>query len=165
MRLAFSKFGSLPRTRRRSVLIGAVVAAGISFIVGLIVVTVLELGVGKSLSCWVWDECTTESSAEASTLPSILGGGQRAGSSNTPQEVEEASPSEEGPSNLQQQPDDAPGTPQAPSQAPGDRSVQPGQRQGPSGVPAQEVQQQPPPGDAEFQQQRSPGDTPEEFGE
>jgi hypothetical protein len=128
--------------------------------------------VGKSLSCWVWDECSTESSAEASTLPSILGGGQRAGSSSTPQEVEEASPSEEeaspseeGPSNLQQQPDDAPGTPQAPSQAPDDRSVQPGQRQGPSGVPAQEVQQQPPPGDAEFQQQRSPGDAPEEFGE
>jgi hypothetical protein len=165
MRLAFSKFGSLPRSRRRSVVIGAVVAAGISFIVGLIVVTVLELGVGKSLSCWVWDECSTESSAEASTLPSILGGGQRAGSSSTPQEVEEASPSEEGPSNLQQQPDNAPGTPQAPSQAPDDRSVQPGQRQGPSGVPAQEVQQQPPPGDAEFQQQRSPGDAPEEFGE
>ncbi len=165
MRLAFSKFGSLPRARRRSVVIGAVVAAGISFIVGLIVVTVLELGVGKSLSCWVWDECSTESSAEASTLPSILGGGQRAGSSSTPQEVEEASPSEEGPSNLQQQPDNAPGTPQAPSQAPDDRSVQPGQRQGPSGVPAQEVQQQPPPGDAEFQQQRSPGDAPEEFGE
>jgi hypothetical protein len=164
MRLPFSKFGSLPRARRRSMLIGSVAAAGISFIVGLIVVTVLELGVGKSLSCWVWDECSTESSAEASTLPSILGGGQRAGSSSTPQK-EEASPSEEGPSNLQQQPDNAPGTPQAPSQAPDDRSVQPGQRQGPSGVPAQEVQQQPPPGDAEFQQQRSPGDAPEEFGE
>ena len=164
MRLAFSKFASLPRARRRSILIGGVVAAGISFIVGLILVTTLELGVGKSLSCWVWDECSTESSAQASesaggtssTLPSILGGGQRAGSSSTPQE-EEASPSnpqEEGPSNLQQQPDYPPGTPEAPSQAPYDPSVQPGQRQDRSGVSAKEDQQQPPPGDA-----------PEEFDE
>ena len=144
-------------------LIGSVAAAGISFIVGLILVTVLELGVGKSLSCWVWDECSTESSAEASTLPSILGGGQRAGSS-TPQEE---GPSSEGPSNLQQQPDYAPGTPEAPSQAPDDPSVQPGQRQGPAGVPEKvEVQQQPPPpGAAEDQQQPAPGDAPEESGE
>jgi hypothetical protein len=48
MRLAFSKFASLPRARRRSILIGGVVAAGVSFIVGLILVTALELGVGKS---------------------------------------------------------------------------------------------------------------------
>ena len=46
IRRPFSKFASLPRTRRRSVLIGSVAAAGISFVVGLIVVTGLELGVG-----------------------------------------------------------------------------------------------------------------------
>jgi hypothetical protein len=166
----FSKFGSLPRPQRRSILLGSVVAAGASILVGLIIITSLEFGVGKSLSCWVWDECPTESAAEgaSSTLPSILGGGQRAGSS-IPQEEgpsEEASPSEEGPSNVQQQPDNAPGTPEAPSQAPDDHSAQPGQRQGPAGVPEQvEVQQQPSPGDAEFQQQPSPGDAPEEFGE
>jgi hypothetical protein len=164
MRLAFSKFASPPRARRRSILIGGVVAAGISFIVGLILVTALELGVGKSLSCWVWDECSTESSAEASrsagassTLPSILGGSQRAGSS-TPQE--EASPSN-------QQPDYAPGVPGAPSQAspPANPSAQeePGQQQGPSGVPEEEDQQQSPPNGAPADQQQPPrSGTPED---
>jgi hypothetical protein len=181
MRLAFSRFASLPRARRRSILIGGVVAAGISFIVGLILVTTLELGVGKNLSCWVWDECSTESSAEgsesaggaSSTLPSILGGGQRAGSSSIPQEEEEASPSnaqEEGPSNLQQQPDYPPGTPKAPSQAPpapapANPSAQeePAQRQGPSGVPDKEFQQQSLPNGAPADQQQPPGSgTPED---
>jgi hypothetical protein len=161
MRLAFSKFGSLPRARRRSVVIGSVAAAGLSFIVGLIVVTVLELGVGKSLSCWVWDECSIESSAEgsrsagaSSTLPSILGGAQRAGSS-VPQE--EAGPSE-------QQPDFSPGPPGAPSQAPpANPSAQPGQRQGPSGVPEQEDPQQSSPNGAPADQQQPPrSGTPED---
>ena len=150
IKVPFSKFGSLPRPQRRSILLRSAVAAGVSILVGLIIITSLEFGVGKSLSCWVWDECPTEAAAEgaSSTLPSILGGGQRAGTSI---------PQEEGPSNLQQQPDYAPqqqpdyapGTPQAPSQAPDDPSVQPGQRQGPAGVPEKEDQQQlPPPGDA-----------------
>ena len=114
IRRPFSKFASLPRTRRRSVLIGSVAAAGISFVVGLIVVTGLELGVGKSLSCWVWEECSTEASsadgsgtARASTLPSILGGVQVA-SSSTPQV-------EANPSSPQQQPGSSPGMSGAPS--------------------------------------------------
>jgi hypothetical protein len=151
----FSKFGSLPRPQRRSILLRSVVAAGASILVGLIIITSLEFGVGKSLSCWVWDECPTEAAAEgaSSTLPSILGGGQSTGTS-TPQEAgpSEDGPSEDGPSNVQQQPDYAPGTPEAPSQAPDDPSVQPGQRQGPAGVPEKEDQQQPPP----------PGDAPGE---
>jgi hypothetical protein len=154
IKVPFSKFGSLPRPQRRSILLSSVVAAGVSILVGLIIITGVEFGEGKSLSCWIWDECPAESAAAegaSSTLPSILGGGQRTGTS-IPQE--EASPSEEGPSNVQQQPDNAPGTPKAPSQAPADSSAQPGQRQGPFGVPENEVQQQPPPGDA-----------PEEFGE
>jgi hypothetical protein len=164
IKVPFSKFGSLPRPQRRSILLRSVVAAGVSILVGLIIITSLEFGVGKSLSCWVWDECPTEVAAEgaSSTLPSILGGGQSTGTS-TPQE---AGPSEDGPSNVQQQPDYAPGTPEAPSQAPDDPSVQPGQRQGPAGVPEKvEVQQQPPPGAAEDQQQPAPGDAPEESGE
>ena len=123
MRRPFSKFASLPRTRRRSILIGSVAAAGISFVVGLIVVTGLELGVGKSLSCWVWEECSTEESSadgsettRASTLPSILGGGQSA-SSSTPQV--EVSPSVVSPSSPQQEePGSSPSTPGAPSQVP-----------------------------------------------
>ena len=157
MRLPFSKFGSLPRARRRSMLIGSVAAAGISFIVGLILVTVLELGVGKSLSCWVWDECSTASSAEgsrstgaSSTLPSILGGSQRAGSSIPQEEEEEASPSN-------QQPDYSPGTPGAPSQAPpANPSAQPGQRQSPSGTPEEEDPQQSSPNGAPAEQQQPP---------
>ncbi len=158
IKVPFSKFGSLPRPQRRSILLRSVVAAGVSILVGLIIITGLEFAEGKSLSCWVWDECPTESAAEASsTLPSVLGGGQSTGTS-IPQE-------EERPSNVQQQPDYAPDTPKAPSQAPYDPSVQPGQRQGPSGVPEVEDQQQPPPGAAEDQQQLPPGAAPEEFGE
>jgi hypothetical protein len=172
IKVPFSKFGSLPRPQRRSILLSSVVAAGVSILVGLIIITGVEFGEGKSLSCWIWDECPTESAAEgaSSTLPSILGGGQRSTGTSIPQEEEgpsEARPSEEGPSNVQQQPDNAPGTPKAPSQAPADSSVQPGQRQGPSGVPEQEVfqQQSLPNGAPAEQQQPSPGDAPEEFGE
>jgi hypothetical protein len=68
----FSKFGSLPRPQRRSILLGSVVAAGVSILVGLIIITGLEFGVGKSLSCWVWDECPTEAAEGASsTLPLV----------------------------------------------------------------------------------------------
>jgi len=82
IRRPFSKFSSLAPGRQRSILIGSIAAAGISFLVGLSAVTALEVGVGKSLSCWVWNECTTESSSTeagststTSTLPSVLGGG------------------------------------------------------------------------------------------
>ena len=169
MRRPFSKFASLPRPRRRSILIGSIVAAGISFAVGLIVVTGLELGVGKSLSCWVWDECSAEESsaddssgsARASTLPSVLGGGQSA--SSIPQvEVSPSSPQQEVPGS-------SPGTSGAPSSqvpdVPGAQtpdpspSAQPGQRQGPSGV-LEEGQQQVPSGGAPADQQQSPTDEP-----
>jgi len=173
MRRPFSKFASLPRPRRRSILIGSVAAAGISFVVGLIIVTGVELGVGKSLSCWVWEECSTEESSadgsntaeEASTLPSILGGGQSAGSSSsTPQDT---------PSNLQQeQPGSSAGAQQGPLQTPADSSAQPGQRQGPSGIPApsqtpadpseEPAQRQDPSSIPEEDQQQRPADNPDD---
>ncbi len=90
LRAGFSRFSPLPPTsaKRRSVLIGSAVAAGISFFASLIIVTALELGVGKSLSCWVWNDCPEESSTEGggsststSALPSIFGGGSSASSS------------------------------------------------------------------------------------
>ena len=157
MKRPFSKFASLPRPKRRSLLVGSLAAAGISCLVGLILITVLEVGVGKSLSCWVWDDCSTaessadgSSSASTSTLPTILGGGQSASSTTTPEE-------EVGdPPNPQQQTGSSAGTPQgAPSQAAppaisgatqtpdGSPGAQPGQRQGPSG-PIEEGQQQNP---------------------
>ncbi len=159
MKRPFSKFGSLPRPRRRSLLIGSLVAAGISCVLGLILITVLELGVGKSLSCWVWDECSAAEessdnggsggSARASTLPSILGGGQSSTSTAPQQEVAN-------PPDPQQQSGSSAGTPQgAPSQAapPGGSEAvetpdapsgaQPSQRQvGPSDVVENQQQQQ-----------------------
>ena len=78
--LPFTKFWSLTAARRRSILIGSVVAAVISFLIGISIVTGVELGVGKSLSCWVWDDCPTESStadgstSRTSTLGTIFGG-------------------------------------------------------------------------------------------
>jgi hypothetical protein len=170
MRRPFSKFASLPRRRRRSILIGSVAAAGISFLVGLIIVTGVELGVGRSLSCWVWDECSMEESSAdgssstttaASTLPSILGGGQS------------SSISQETPSNLpQEQPGSSPGAQQGPLQAPADSSAQPGQRQGPSGIPApsqtpadsseEPAQRQDPSSIPEEDQQQRPADNPDD---
>jgi hypothetical protein len=171
IRRPFSKFASLPRTRRRSVLIGSVAAAGISFVVGLIVVTGLELGVGKSLSCWVWEECSTEESsadssgtARASTLPSILGGGQSASSSIPQVEVNPSSPQQE-------EPGPSPSAPGAPSQVPDVPRVETPdpslQQQGPSRVieeaqqDIEEAQQQIPSSSAPADQQQSSADNSE----
>jgi hypothetical protein len=85
------------RWRRWSLLVGrSVVAAGISFLLGLGAVTALEHSAGKSLTCWVWEECPVQSSddvdggrAGQSTQPSIFGGGPSA-SSGTAAEVRPA---------------------------------------------------------------------------
>src|SRR5918911_4705664 len=84
LRHPFSKFSSLTPARRRSILLGSVIAGAMAFVVGLLIVTGVEASVGKSLSCWVWNNCpagstTTngeDSASQTSTLPSILGGGQ-----------------------------------------------------------------------------------------
>jgi len=76
------------RWRRWSLLVGrSLVAAAISFLLGLGAVTALEQSAGKSLSCWVWEECPGQSSndeaggsSDQSTRPSIFGGGPSAGS-------------------------------------------------------------------------------------
>ena len=133
--LPFSKFSSLKPARRRSILIGSIAAAGISFFVGLSAVTALEVGVGKSLSCWIWNECATGSSAdgggasETSTLPSILGGGQSATSGALKvQPPPSQQPAPEVPGSTSQ-PQGVPGSEQLPS------SPQPGQRsRSPSGA-------------------------------
>ena len=174
MRRPFSKFASLPRPRRRSIVIGSIAAAGISFAVGLIVVTGLELGVGKSLSCWVWDECSAEESSTegssskaqmSSTFPTILGGAQSVSNSSPQQQLVS-------PSNSQQQSGGSSGgTPQvapwqaSPEEVPGSEtpipsSAQPGQRQGPSGI-VEEEQQQVPAGSAPADKQQSPTDESE----
>jgi hypothetical protein len=177
MRRPFSKFASLPPARRRSLLVGSVAAAGISCLVGLILITVLEVGVGKNLSCWVWEDCSTVSSSadgsgttaqEGGTLPTILSGVQSVSSSTQQQVVSPSTP--------QQQPSWSPGTPgstpgapwqeaPAPEVMPGapgaetpkpSPSAQPGQRQGPSGIMQEDQQQIPSSSSAPADQQQRP---------
>jgi hypothetical protein len=170
LRALFSKVSSLPPRslspkKRHSILVGSLIAAGVSFLVGLAVVTGVEAGVGKSLSCWVWKNCPAPSSTSSdegstsrtSTLPSILGGGQGA-ISNSPSEQEVVSPSS--PQNQQ------PGAASPPEETPGaetptpSSSAQPGQRQGPSGPVDEDQQQTPSESSGENQQQQqSPPDT------
>ena len=78
LRLPFSKLSSLPPARRRSILVRSLIGGAIMFVIGLVIVTGVELSVGKNLSCWVWDNCYTEASAggknasDARSLPSIF---------------------------------------------------------------------------------------------
>lgn len=157
-RLPFSRLTSLAPARRGYILGRNVIAMVIVFLIGLVVVTGLELGVGKDLSCWVWNDCASASSADGGTasktsntytLPSILGGGASK-SSSAP---------EGGPSNPQQPaPPATPGTPSQPSNAPGSKtpapSAQPGLQQSPSG--SSDSQPQSPSGAPDNQSQQSP---------
>jgi hypothetical protein len=150
MKRPFSKFASLPHPRRRSLIVGSLLTAAISCLVGLILITVLEVGVGKNLSCWVWDNCSTEPSSDgtaniqASTPPTIWGGVQSV-TSSAPQVAPSNPP--------QQQPGSSPVSPGAPSQAPpgvpGSETLEPspsaqsGQWQGSSEVMEEDQQQAP----------------------
>src|SRR5215216_4232400 len=136
----FSKVASLPRPRRRSFIVGSLLAAGVSCLVGLMLITLLEVGVGKNLSCWVWDECSTESysssadgttDAQTSSLATILGAVQGVSSS---------AGTEVAPSNPQQQPDSSAVTPGVPASqgtpdVPGSETLKPSSA--PSAQPAQ----------------------------
>src|SRR5215204_1633002 len=173
MKRPFSKLASLPRPRRRSLMVGSLVTAGISCLVGLVLITLLEVGVGKNLSCWVWDNCSTESSpspsssdgstdTQASTLPTILGGVQSV-TSSAPQ----VAPSNPPPQQQQPGSPPSPVSPGAPSQAPpsipGSETLNPSPSaqsddgQGPSEA-MEEDQQQAPYSSVPTDQQQSPTD-------
>src|SRR5215212_5172786 len=124
----FSKVASLRRPRRRSFIVGSLLAAGVSCLVGLMLITLLEVGVGKNLSCWVWDDCSTESS---SADPTILG---------AVQSVSSSAGTDVAPSNPQQQPDSSAVTPGVPASqgtpdVPGSETLKPSSA--PSAQPAQ----------------------------
>ena len=53
------------RPSRRSFLLGSLLTMAASFLLGLGAATSGELSVGKSLSCWVWNECPTKNNAGA----------------------------------------------------------------------------------------------------
>jgi hypothetical protein len=155
--------------RRRGLLIGSLIAAGISFLVALSIVTALELEVGKSLSCWLWEDCpAAESSSEedgqpsasTTTLPSILGGGRSLPSGAPAVQTPPATPQQPNPA-LPQQP--ASKTPQQPSPSlPGvsapPEGVQGSSQQQPSSPQADQQQ----PGSPQLDQQQSPIVAPEE---
>jgi hypothetical protein len=176
LRALLSKVVSLPPRslspeRRRYILVGSLIAAVISFLVGLIIVTGVEASVGKSLSCWMWNDCPTEelsadsdTASSTVTLPSILGGGPSTGS-NAPQV---------GPLNPQQLPTPLPGSPKSPSvspsvppsEAPGTQGPVPGapkQGREDQSSPREEDQQQGSPDySGEDQQQSTANTTPED---
>src|SRR5215212_1906210 len=78
LRLPFSKLSSLKPHWRRALLIRSLIGGVIVFVIGLVIVTGAEASVGKNLSCWVWDDCYTESLADgesasqANSLPSLF---------------------------------------------------------------------------------------------
>jgi hypothetical protein len=154
---AYQGFSSPPgeRWRRRSLLVGrSVIAAGISFLLGLGAVTAIEHSVGKSLSCWVWGECPAQyssaeegsGSSDQSTRPSILGGGPSAGSGAAAPGVRPADP--------QQRLAPTSGTPEAPSSQPPSKAA--GSEGSGSGAGDQRQEQS-------DQQQDSYYDHPEEY--
>jgi hypothetical protein len=128
----FSRGGSsLPPTRqrrRRFLLAGrSVVAAGISFVLALGLVTALELGAGKSLSCWAWEECAAESSSgeegsenpdeTSSTLGSVFGGVPTASSDASGDQPAAGPPQQRSAPSRSPEP----GSSRPPSEAAGDR--------------------------------------------
>jgi hypothetical protein len=142
--------------RRRSILLGGLLAAAASFAVGMGAVTGVELGVGKSLSCWVWDECPTKDDGGGGTAPegttqtrpSILGGGQKS-VAPAPQPGGVVQPRQTAPPREQGVPD-ATSTPRG---RPGGVALQP-RNEAREGVPPQQA-----PGGRQPAQER-PGVTP-----
>lgn len=161
----FSWFLSLAPSRRRAMLISSIVAGVIAFLIGTSAVTALEVGVGKNLSCWAWNECSTQSStggeaSTTSTLPSILGGGQEVVvTSNAPQEKQQpiagsqsASSQSPGTATAKNTPDSSQSGKQTSA------SSQSGQQQTPSGAPQEQQSSSPPTRVVEQQQQSSSSD-------
>jgi len=57
MRAAVHWFRQLPTTARRPILIKALVAAGVAFVICMVVIWGFEKLIGNSLSCGIWQSC------------------------------------------------------------------------------------------------------------
>jgi hypothetical protein len=156
----FSWFLTVAPSRRRAMLISGLLAGVVAFLIGTSAVTALEVGVGESLSCWVWNECPTtdsssgEEASNTSTLPSILGGGQSVVSSNTPQQQQQQQAQPSGTPTAKTPSSSQSGQEHTPSKAtPG--SSQSGEQQIPSEASQEQQQSLPPSRVVEEQQQQS----------
>jgi hypothetical protein len=160
------------RPPRRSVLLGGVLLAAVaSFVIGMGAVTAVELGVGKSLSCWVWNECPTKdagggavaaSGATTGMRPSILGGGQKTvGPTSQPGGVEQHQPTAT--PQIQEVTDYSP---HAPQRRPGGGGERPEPREAPQSraAPAQDAGPHQAPGGRQPAQE-PPGGTPPPDGQ
>jgi len=153
------------RPPRHSILLGGFLAAVASFGMRIGVVTGVELSVGKSLSCWVWNECPTgddggraASEGTARTRPSILGGQKtivsipQAGDVEHPGQI--ATPLQQG----------VPDSPHAPQGSSGGSIARPDPTESPQSpaAPAQDPRPHQAPGDRQPGQERSMGTPPDE---
>lgn len=76
LRAAFNWFLHLSPLKRRAILVGAIVPGVIAFLISLGAVTALEVAIGKSLPCGLYNNCPVEAdgSLSDSTRPSLLMG-------------------------------------------------------------------------------------------
>lgn len=108
LRGAFDWFLRLPPLRRRAILAGAIVPAIIAFLISMGAVTALEVAIGNSLPCGVWNKCPVAadgSSVTGGTRPSLFLGKENAVDATQDQQV--------------------PGSQQLPSQQNGQQGVDP----------------------------------------
>ena len=91
LRAAFDWFLRLSPLRRRAILAGAVVPAVIAFLISMGAVTALEVAIGKSLPCGIWNNCPGAADGGAatgvSTRPTLFGGGVKTGGASQDQQV------------------------------------------------------------------------------
>jgi hypothetical protein len=91
LRAAFDWFLHLSPLRRRAILAGVVVPAVIAFLISMGAVTALELAIGKSLPCGIWNNCPVAADGSTatgvSTRPTLFGGGVKAGDASQDQQV------------------------------------------------------------------------------
>ncbi|WP_273846439.1 hypothetical protein [Rubrobacter calidifluminis] len=115
-------FSLMPGYRRKAILVRVLLAAALTFVVGLAIITATEASFGKSLSCKIWGNCPVVTTANGATEKatstglSIFGGGAKAtnsgpvtssGTSSAPavqRNPSSAAPSGGTPSNVQSAP-------------------------------------------------------------
>ncbi len=108
LRGAFDWFLHLTPLRRRAILAGAVVPAVIAFLISMGAVTALEVAIGNSLPCGIWNKCPVAadgSSVTGGTRPTLFLGKEKAVDATQDQQV--------------------PGSQQLPSQQNGQQAVDP----------------------------------------